>query len=63
MANTSQLSHAADNSTEVHLVLNLQAQQEVAQVHSEVGGFHDTKTSDADGRVRRKEKKKKPEVT
>jgi serine/threonine protein kinase len=36
------------------------AQQEVAQVHSEVGGFHDTKTSDADGRVRRKEKKKKP---
>ena len=32
----------------------------MAQVHSEVGGFHDTKTLDADSRVRRKEKKKKP---
>lgn len=37
-----------------------QARQEVAQVHSEVAGGHETKTSDADGRVRRKERRKKP---
>lgn len=37
-----------------------QARQEVAQVHSEVAGGHETKTSDADGRIRRKERRKKP---
>ena len=44
--------------TNIHF--HLQAQQEVAQVHSEVRGAHEKKPPEADGRVRRKEKKKKP---
>ena len=37
----------------------IQAQQEVAQVHSEARSTHESKLLDTDTRVRRKEKKKK----